>query len=186
MAIRNYFSSLTQPFAQEPIKPVPVVASGVRRVPDYIVKMLIKFEGMAKRGADGLIYPYHDMVGFPTIGVGHLLSRVKYEDLSKYPPITEEEAYALKYKDLDRFAIGVCSLVKCPINDNEFGALVMLSFNIGLGNLKASTLLKKLNRGDPRDEVGVEFLKWDIAQGQKVRGLTIRRTAEMKVFLTPC
>ena len=186
MAISNYFSSLNKPFSQEPIKPVSFVESGARRVPDFIVKMLIQFEGMAKRGADGRIYPYHDMVGFPTIGVGHLLSRVKFEDLSKYPPITEEEAYALKYKDLDKFANGVCSLVKCPINDNEFGALVMLSFNIGLGNLKASALLKKLNRGDDRNEVGAEFLKWDIAQGLKVRGLTVRRTAEMKVFLSPC
>jgi GH24 family phage-related lysozyme (muramidase) len=186
MALNNFLSSLKEPFKQQPVLSVPMTESGVRRVPDFIVKMLIQFEGMAKRGPDGLIYPYHDMVGFPTIGVGHLLSRVKFEDLSKYPPITEEEAYALKYKDLDRFASGVCSLVTCPINDNEFGALVMLSFNIGLGNLKNSSLIRKLNRGDSRDEVGAEFLKWDIAQGQKIKGLTIRRTVEMKVFLSPC
>lgn len=186
MVFAKAISALKEPFKQQPEATVPMTASGVRRVPDSIVTMLIKFEGMAKRGADGLIYPYHDIVGFPTIGVGHLLSREKWEDLSKYPPITEAEAYALKYKDLDKFAVGVCSLVKCSINDNEFGALVMLAFNIGLGNLKNSTLLRKLNRGDSREEVGAEFLKWDKAQGQKIRGLTIRRTLEMKVFLTPC
>jgi lysozyme len=186
MSVLKAISFLKEPFKQQPVETVPLTATGVRRVPDFIVPMLIKFEGMAKRGADGLIYPYHDMVGFPTIGVGHLLSRVKFEDLSKYPPITEAEAYALKYKDLDRFSTGVSSLVKCNINDNEFGALVMLAFNIGLGNLKNSLLLRKLNRGDAREEVATEFLKWDIAQGQKVKGLTIRRTSEMKVFLTPC
>jgi GH24 family phage-related lysozyme (muramidase) len=184
--LQTVLNVFTAPFSQPEVKPIPVVKSGVRRVPDAIVAMLIKFEGMAKRGSDGLIYPYHDMVGFPTIGVGHLLSRVKYEDLSKYPPITEAEAIALKYRDLDRFAIGVCSLVKCDINDNEFGALVSLAFNIGLGNLKSSTLLRKLNRGDDRNDVGLEFLKWDKAQGQKIRGLSLRRNAEMKVFLTPC
>lgn len=172
----------------KPIKyPIPetvkISSTGARLVSESAIKFIIAFEGIARRGKDGLIYPYHDVVGFPTIGIGHLLSREKWEDLTKYPPITLDQAMSLKRRDLDKFALGVSRLITVDLNDNEFGALVSLAFNIGLGNLQASTLRRKLNRGDSRDECALEFLKWDKAGGQKIRGLTRRRVAESKFFL---
>lgn len=175
-------NSAITPFEQPKLVEIKVVESGARHVPDDIVKQIEKFERMYR--VDGkLVYPYHDMVGFPTIGIGHLLSRVKFEDLLKYLPITIDEAYTLHNSDLDKFANGISRLVTVPINDREFGALVSLAFNIGLGNFKASTLLRKLNRGDSKEEVAAEFLKWNKAQGQIVRGLSIRRALEAKIFL---
>lgn len=163
--------------------PVPMTKTGVREVSEEAVNMIIAFEKLHRIGKDGLVYPYHDMIGYPTIGVGHLLSRVKWEDLSKYPAITVDEAYALKRRDLDKFSAGVSRLVKVNLNNNEFGAIISLAFNIGLGNLQSSTLLRKLNRGDSKDEIAQEFLKWDKAGGKKVRGLAIRRHREMIFFL---
>lgn len=179
----NFVEQLLKPFPQSKPEPVKLAASGARLVSEEAIKFIIAFEGIARRGKDGLIHPYHDVVGFPTIGIGHLLSREKWEDLSKYSPITLEEAMALKMQDLDKFALGVSRQILCDLNDNEFGALVSLAFNIGLGNLQASTLRRKLNRGDSRDECALEFLKWDKAGGQKIRGLTRRRIAESKFFL---
>ncbi len=179
--IRSFY----QPFAQVKEEPVRRVASGSRAVPDNIVDCIIKFERMHKIGKDGLVYPYHDAIGLPTIGVGHLLSNIKGDDLTKYEPLTQEDARELLNRDLDKFANGVSRLVKVHLNDNEFGALVSLAFNIGLGNLKISSLLRKLNRGDSRNEVALEFLKWNKAAGRILRGLTIRRNAEMQIFLTP-
>lgn len=177
------YTALVTPFPEEKPEFIKVAASGSRLVCEDAIKLIIAFEGIAKRGPDGLIYPYHDVVGYPTIGIGHLLSREKWEDLSKYTPITLDQAYSIKMRDLDKFSVGVSRLITCTLNDNEFGALVSLAFNIGLGNLQASTLRRKLNRGDSRDECALEFLKWDKAGGQKIRGLTRRRVAEFKFFL---
>ncbi len=181
--VAKMFDFLAKPFASSKPETIKLSSTGARLVPDSAIKFIINFEGIARQGKDGLIYPYHDVVGFPTIGIGHLLSREKLEDLSKYPPITMDEAMALKMRDLDKFALGVSRLITVDLNDNEFGALVSLAFNIGLGNLQASTLRRKLNRGDSKDECALEFLKWDKAQGQKIRGLTRRRLAESKFFL---
>ena len=97
--------------------------------------------------------------------------------------MTEDEAKELLNRDLDKFASGVVRLCKVPLSDDQFGALVSFSFNVGLGNLQASTLLRKLNRGDPLEEVADEFLKWNKAGGKVLRGLTNRRKAERNLFL---
>ena len=136
-----------------------------------------------KSKSDGLVYAYHDAVGFSTIGYGRLLSRTKWEDLSKYDPITKEQAEILKRQDLDKFARSVAGMLKVEVTDNQFGALVSLCFNIGAGNLASSTLIRKLNRGDDLIEVADEFLRWNKAGGRILKGLTRRRIAERKLFL---
>lgn len=154
-----------------------------RTVCQLAVDMVVSFESMHRVGKDGRVYPYHDAVGYPTIGIGHLLSKVKLEPLAKYGSMTLDEAHKLHHEDLNKFAVGVCALVKVHLSENEFGALVSLSFNIGLGNLGSSTLIRKLNAGAPRTEVAEEFLKWDKAGGKVLAGLTRRRIAERKLFL---
>lgn len=159
------------------------VSSGARRVCDRAVDMIVAFEALHRVGSDGMIYPYHDAVGYPTIGIGHLLSRVKWEPLDKYPPITRQEALDLHHRDLDKFARGVQALLKVWVTDEQFGAMVSFAFNVGLGNLQSSTLLKRVNRNDDPDEIAREFLKWNKAGGVILRGLTRRRRAEADLFL---
>lgn len=163
---------------------VSLTKTGHRIVNEKSVNLIISFEGICKLKKDGLIYAYHDIIGYPTIGIGHLLSKVKWGDLSKYPAITVEEAYRIKRADLDIFSSGISRLITCPLSDNEFGALVSLSFNVGLGNIQASTLRRKLNRGDSKIDCAEEFLKWDKAGGKKIPGLTRRRVAEKNLFLS--
>jgi lysozyme len=180
----SLIASLSKPFPIQEPKKIELSKAGARKVNQETFDLILKFEKLHRVGSDGLIYPYHDMLGYPTIGIGHLLSKVKFEDLSKYPPITREEAFALKQVDLDKFSFGVSRLFPIPLSDNEFGALVSLAFNIGLGNIQASTLRRKMNRGDSREECSDEFLKFDKAGGHKVRGLTRRRIAERELFLS--
>lgn len=148
------------------------------------VDMIVSFEKMHRIGTDGRVYPYHDAVGYPTIGIGHLLSKVKFDPLAKYGSMTLAEAYELHHEDLNKFALGVCKLVTVVLSENEFGAIVSLAFNIGLGNLGSSTLIRKLNSGTSKIEIAAEFLKWDKAGGKVLAGLTRRRIAEQKLFLT--
>jgi lysozyme len=71
----------------------------------------------------------------------------------------------------------------CPnkLSVNQLAALTDFAFNCGAGNLQSSTLRKCVLRGD-FEQAAFEFLKWDKAQGIKLKGLTKRRLAESKLF----
>lgn len=135
------------------------------------VDLIKSFEGLELKA-------YKDSVGVTTIGYGSTGPHV-----SMGMTITKEQAEQLLKKDLERFERGVSDLVKVPLNQNQFDALVSFSFNLGLGNLKSSTLLKKLNASD---YIGAskEFERWNRAGGKVLNGLTRRRIAERDLFLS--
>lgn len=135
------------------------------------MKLIQDFEGLALKA-------YKDSVGVLTVGWGSTGSHV-----TAGMTITKEQAEQLLKKDLERFEKGVSDLVKVPLNQNQFDALVSFSFNLGLGNLKSSTLLKKLNASD---YIGAskEFERWNRAGGKVLNGLTRRRIAERDLFLS--
>jgi len=86
--------------------------------------------------------------------------------------------------DLKQYEQAVLKGVKVPLNANQFGALVSFTFNLGAGNFAKSTLLKKVNAKDWAG-AAAEFSKWNKAAGKVLPGLTKRRAAEAKLFLTP-
>lgn len=134
------------------------------------IDLIKRFEGVRAN-------PYFDIVGVKTIGYGHACLN------GEVPPdcISQSQAEELLKSDLTKFEAGVSSLVKIPITQNQFDALVSFAFNLGLGNLKSSTLLKKLNANDIAGAAD-EFHKWDLAGGKHVKGLLIRRLAEKELF----
>ena len=96
--------------------------------------------------------------------------------------ITADEADDLLDRDLQFFEAGVEKAVKVKIRQSQFDALVSFAFNLGLGSLKKSTLLKKLNAGDDHG-AAEEFLRWCYANGVALTGLLRRRKAERELFL---
>ena len=66
-------------------------------------------------------------------------------------------------------------------NQNHFDALTSFTYNLGTGNLKSSTLLRKHNAGD-FDGAGEEFGKWIYANGFMLKGLTNRRAKEKELY----
>lgn len=150
--------------------------------PDEAIELIHTFEALHRlNGETGLIEAYHDPVGFPTQGWGTLLSRSKWEDLSKYPDWTREQCDAQFRKDLKRFEGSVRRLCPGALHPYQFGALVSFCYNLGPGNLQISTLRKKVNRGDFH-AVPYEFKRWNRAGGVVLRGLTRRRIAEAELF----
>ena len=105
--------------------------------------------------------------------------------------ISEHEASVMLERILSQFEADVISLVKVPLTQNQFDALVSFAFNVGSDidadtiaeGLGDSTLLKKLNR---KDYLGAanEFLKWNKCKGVVSKGLTNRRTRERELFLS--
>lgn len=119
-----------------------------------------------------------------TIGYGTTIYRgvqkVKLGD-----KITEVEAESLLQYDLNKFAERIRPLITKSLTDNQFGAIVSFTYNVGLGNLKSSTLLKKVNINPKDPSIPVEFLKWNKAAGKVMAGLTRRRTAEAALYIKP-
>jgi len=121
-----------------------------------------------------------------TIGWGHT------KGVREGDRITLEQAEALLADDLAGFERDVEELVRVPVTDNQFSALVSFAFNVGSDmnhddiaqGLGDSTLLRKLNAGDTAG-AAAEFLRWNRAGGKVLSGLTRRRKAERELFLTP-
>jgi lysozyme len=86
-------------------------------------------------------------------------------------------------KKLKLYEGGVRTLVKVKLNQNQYDALVSFTFNLGVGALQKSTLLKKLNAGDYLG-AAAQFPRWVYANKQKLPGLVTRRNEEKKLFLS--
>lgn len=112
-----------------------------------------------------------------TIGYGHTGSTV-HQGLK----ITQAEADRLLKNDLVIHCNNVSKLVKVPLNQNQFDALVSLEYNIGYGNFKNSTLLKLLNQKKYNEAVN-QFDRWVYAGKTKLAGLARRRDSEKRLFL---
>ncbi len=136
------------------------------------IALITHFEGLR-------LIAYQDSVGVWTIGYGHT-----GPDVKPGLTITRQNAETLLANDLTRFEHGVQRLVTVPLNQNQFDALVSFSYNLGLGSLQQSTLLKKLNAGD-YPGAAAQFPRWNKAGGKVLPGLVARREAEATLFKTP-
>lgn len=96
--------------------------------------------------------------------------------------ITQAQADELLEIVSNQFAEGVRKLIRQPLNDNQFSALVDFAYNAGLGNLAKSTLLRKVNANPNDPTIRDEFMKWNKAGGRVLNGLTRRRKAEADLY----
>ena len=94
---------------------------------------------------------------------------------------TEPQAERDLLEELEEFKHQVLHSVKVELTQNELDALTSWTYNLGVGNLNSSTLLKKLNAGI-KDEVPAEMLRWNKAGGKVLAGLTKRREAEAELW----
>ncbi len=121
--------------------------------------------------------------GVWTIGYGHT------KGVKKGDTVTLDQAEQLLEEDLAGAGTAVERLVKVPLKDNQYAALVSFVFNLGAGSLGSSTLLKKLNAGN-YDDVPAEMAKWVKATDPKTKekrtlaGLVRRRAAEGELWLS--
>lgn len=97
-------------------------------------------------------------------------------------PITEDRARYLMIEDLKEINADINHVVKTLVNKNQKIALLSFVYNLGVGNLRTSTLLRKLNHHD-FEGAAKEFGKWIYAGGKVLAGLVKRRKAEADLFL---
>lgn len=118
---------------------------------------------------------YLDTGGVPTIGYGHT------RGVKMGASCTPEQAEAWLREDLASAEADVSKLVKVPLTDNQFSALVSFTFNLGGAQLGKSTLLKLLNAGNYAG-AGSQFQFWVFDNGKKLPGLIRRRAAEAALW----
>jgi lysozyme len=145
-----------------------------RKANQNSINLITSFEGCK-------LTAYQDSVGIWTIGYGNTMYpngiSVKKGDV-----ITKEQALKLFETILSRFETGVDKLVRTDITENQFGALVSFSYNLGIGTLQRSDLLRKVIKNSKDVTIRNEFMRFTKAGGKELRGLVRRRTAEADLY----
>lgn len=140
---------------------------------------------MAIEGFEGWIpYLYNDPAGFCSIGYGHLikLSRCDGTEPADFKDgITRAEGRELLKRDLAVAQRAVSGAVESQLTEGQYAALVSFTFNVGGGNFRTSTLLKRVNARD-FDDVPRQFRRWIYADGRVFKGLQNRREGEISLF----
>ena len=132
---------------------------------------------------------YKDSAGIWTIGIGTIRYpngvKVKQGDV-----ITKEQAYDyMEYEVKDTVNALNTLLNGISVNQNQFDAIVSLTYNIGIGGFKRSSVYSamKINPNDPKIEE--YWLRWNkvTKDGVKVvsKGLMNRRKKEYQLYSTP-
>ena len=134
------------------------------------INLIKEFEGLK-------LEAYKCPAGIWTIGYGHTGKNV-FKGLK----INQEEAEKFLINDLEIHSNYINKLIKIPINQNQFDALISLEYNIGYNAFKNSTLLKFLNE-KKYNKAAEEFDKWVYSNKRKLNGLIKRRKKEKELFL---
>ena len=132
------------------------------------LEMIKHFEGLE-------LNAYQCAAGVCTIGYGQTKA------IQPGMVITEETANDMLVEELEEYENYINTMVKCPLSQNQFDALVSWVYNLGPANLQPSTLLKVLNAGDYAG-VPAQIKRWNKAGGKVLEGLTRRRQAEADLF----
>lgn len=141
------------------------------------LELIKQFEGLSLK-------PYVCAGGINTIGYGNTYytngKKVSLQD----KPITIQQAEELLKHSLSTYEKAVDSFCRDDISQAQFDALVSFAYNVGVGNLQKSTLIKKVNANPQDPTIKAEFLKWNKASGRVLAGLTRRRQAEANLYFS--
>ena len=118
---------------------------------------------------------YRDAAGVPTIGYGHTKG-VRMGDR-----ISEDWARKVLRQDVAEVERQVKAM-RVASSEGQLDALVSFAFNVGIGRLRRSTLLRLIREGGTKLQIQREFKRWVYAGGQRLRGLELRREWEARRF----
>ena len=98
--------------------------------------------------------------------------------------ITQTEAGARLILELAKYEQAVFEVTGGNVNQNQFDALVLFAFNVGIAGMRGSSVIKAHNRGD-FTAAARAFGLWNKGGGKVLAGLVQRRAEEAALYLTP-
>lgn len=128
---------------------------------------------------------YNDAAGFCTIGYGHLIKKQSCDGTEKKEfssGITEAHGEEILVVDMNWAKYSVMNAVSVELTQGQYAALVDFVFNVGSGNFRSSTLLRKVNARH-HDNVPFQLRRWVRAGGKVWQGLVTRRESEIDLYL---
>lgn len=178
-ALVKYFESCTLTAYPDPASPLGKMCTSKKiKLTDFKKLQYLDSAGKAKT--------WKDLKGDPwTIGFGQT-GKKNIDGVSVIigPDTVIDQATADTWfeEEAEERSKLIKPLIKVDVNQDQFDALYSFAYNLGVGNLSSSTLLRKLNA---KDFVGAaaEFPKWCKAGGVVLNGLVKRRQAEQALFL---
>ena len=135
---------------------------------EILFEKLMEMEGLR-------LTAYRDAAGVLTIGYGHTKGVREGDRISPF------WAKEMLEKDVAEAEKAVKEL-HVARTEGQLDALVSFAFNLGIGRLKGSTLLKVIRKGGTRNQIKKEFRRWVYAGGKRLRGLELRREWEARRF----
>lgn len=139
---------------------------------ELALPLIRKWEGLHRVGPDGLIYPYRDAAGYPTIGYGTLIPSMDHG------PITRDQAeFLMRYRYLKAKLDAIRLSPNLVFYPEKLAAITSFIYNLGPSRYAASTLRRKVIDNN-WEEAHVQIQRWVYAGGRKLRGLIARRAEE--------
>lgn len=132
---------------------------------------------------------YQDQAGVWTIGYGSTILRSTGKRVQKGDKITQQEAEELLNWEIWLKQVGVTNLIfPYKLKQCQFDSLVSFAFNLGIGSLGTSTLLRKLRANSEDPTIRTEFMRWDKikikGQYEVSDGLARRRKKEADLYFS--
>lgn len=147
------------------------------------VDLIREFEGTHRMIGPDLVAPYLDPVGIPTIGTGSIWYLDGRRVTMESPPISLAQCEELLQRELRHSCEpAIDRLINVRLHPFMRGSLASWTYNLGGGNLQASTLRKVINARQWSLVPG-ELAKWRVAKGKILSGLVRRRAAEAELFM---
>lgn len=151
-------------------KPIALGAAGLAAL---IAGTVALFEGYIPR-------TYMDIAQVPTACYG-----ATGPEITAGRHFTGAECWAMLNEDLQQIWRETAPCIKEPISLNEAMAVLSWSFNVGPGAACNSTLVRRINAGEPSAIWCNELKRWRFVKGREVRGLVVRREKEYALCVTP-
>lgn len=148
--------------------PMPEVDSP-NRISDDAIEILKKHEGLR-------LAAYKCLGGIWTVGFGST------HGVERGDRITEAEALEKLRLEVQIYETGVLEALTIAPNQNQFNAMVLLAYNIGVGGFKSSSVRRFHNLGQT-EQAADAFRLWNKGGGRVLGGLVKRREEERSLYL---
>lgn len=152
----------------------PRISSRVIGGPAVAILAISIALGLIRPWEDERLVPYRDIVGVLTVCDGHTGPDIEHRTY------THGECQRILGRDVIAHADGMARCMTRAAPPQVFGAMVSLTFNIGVGNVCRSSAIRHINAGDWPGAC-YQMRVWNTAGGRGIRGLTNRRNAERAV-----
>lgn len=126
-------------------------------------------------------YAYLDSAGIWTYGFG-FTKTPNGNKVSQFDRISKDRSLDFLKTIILKYYLQINHLIRVPLNEYQWIALLSFVYNVGITRFSRSTLLSKINKQAGKEEITIEFKRWIYANGQLIKGLQNRRNKEITKY----